>query len=254
MFFFEWRMLHRRWYAVVLGLAATLGLSALAAYMVPVSYQASAQILLLPPKSVVGTDGNPYLNLGGLNSPGDILARLMMDGGTRQTLASDGVTADYTVSLDPAAYGPVLIISVAGPEASSTITSLRALVQQTPRLLTSMQSSQSVTASALITSTVLSEDQAAATARKSQIRALLVAFAGGLTMTWLGTALLDSLLRRRRPAAPETVATPAPEEPAVEPAELDSMSDFDRMVLLSRTGAPPPVEAPSHPGHSDVAR
>lgn len=198
MLFLEWRMLRRRWYAVLLGLAITVGLCAFAAASVPASYEAKAQLLLLPPKAAVEPTGNPYVNLSGLNGVSDALARAMGDSATQQTLVGLGAVPGFTVEPDPIAPGPIVVITVSHTDPRAVMRSLRVLVEQTPRQLRTMQTSQGVATRALITSMVLSQDGKATASIKSQLRAVLVAFAGGIGVTWLSTALLDSLLRRRR--------------------------------------------------------
>ncbi|MCW2530013.1 MAG: hypothetical protein JWM76_4873, partial [Pseudonocardiales bacterium] len=56
-----WIML-RRWYLTFVGVLVTAALCAAAIVLVPAKYQASASLLLLPPKTAVGNGGNPYLS------------------------------------------------------------------------------------------------------------------------------------------------------------------------------------------------
>lgn len=55
----------RRWYFIVTGVLLTGVLGFLAFSFVPVTYQASGSVLLLPPKSSVGARGNPSCTSAG---------------------------------------------------------------------------------------------------------------------------------------------------------------------------------------------
>jgi hypothetical protein len=225
-------MLRRRWYAVLLGLAATAGLCGFMSQLVPVTYTAQAQILLLPPKDATASVSNPYLNLSGMNGVSDALARSMTDASTQQRLVSDGATSAFTVEPDAIAPGPVVDVTATGAQAVAVVTTLNVLVREIPQHLESLQSSQGVTTKSLITYAVLSKDTAAAASAKGQLRAMLVALAAGIAFTWLGTGMLDALLRRRRSSRNVTSGT---------------ATDF-----LATSGAGPMPQAPQADGHGGL--
>jgi hypothetical protein len=252
--FFEWRMLSRRWYAVLIGLLLTAGLAGLTTVLVPMSYTAEAQILLLPPKPAEGP-GNPYIDLGGLNGVGDAVGRALNDATTLEALRRSGASAEFTVEPDTLAAAPILLISATDPNPDDAVKTMRALIQQVPIRLQQMQVSQGIAASAQITSTVLSQSAKAEAQFKSQLRALLVAIAGGLTMTWLGTALLDAWLRRRQnnqPGAPTKPRAPSPAPAAGPIPGTMVVPDFSRVITGTASGqrvasVPPSPIAPVAP-------
>ncbi|MEJ2579695.1 MAG: hypothetical protein P8Z68_11485, partial [Kineosporiaceae bacterium] len=254
MLFFEWRMLSRRWYAVLIGLLLTAGLAGLTTVLVPMSYTAEAQILLLPPKPAEGP-GNPYIDLGGLNGVGDAVGRALNDATTLEALRRSGASAEFTVEPDTLAAAPILLISATDPNPDDAVKTMRALIQQVPIRLQQMQVSQGIAASAQITSTVLSQSAKAEAQFKSQLRALLVAIAGGLTMTWLGTALLDAWLRRRQnnqPGAPTKPRAPSPAPAAGPIPGTMVVPDFSRVITGTASGqrvasVPPSPIAPVAP-------
>ena len=125
----------QRWYFTLIGLLITLTLCGLAALAVPVKYQAKAQILVLPPHTSVGTGGNPYLALGGLQAASDVLARAMSDGKTFQLLRSEGITGTYTVARDLTTSGPILLVAADDSTPEGALSTLNGiLAQAAPRL------------------------------------------------------------------------------------------------------------------------
>jgi len=198
MYFSDWRVLLRRWYAVFLGLVLTAGLGCAAVTLVPVQYKVEAEVLLLPPRKAVPKGGNPYLYLDGLNGIQDVLSRTMSDTQTGQALLEAGATGSHGVVPDPLSAGPVLVVTAEDASQEGALQTLRLVLDRVPSTLRRIQTSTQVPDGWMVTSTVITRDDSARMMRKSQLRALVVAVAVGLAATLLGASLLDSFLLRRR--------------------------------------------------------
>lgn len=208
------RIMVQRWYFTLIGLLITVTLCGLAALAVPVKYQAKAQILVLPPHTSVGTGGNPYLALGGLQAASDVLARAMSDGKTFQLLRSEGITGTYTVARDLTTSGPILLVAADDSTPEGALSTLNGILAQAAPRLAALQDDLNVPQSTRLTSDVFTQDTAASTQRKSQIRAVLVGFAGGVFVTIMLVSAADSVLtRRRRRRAAAKPAEPTPDRP-----------------------------------------
>ncbi|MDQ2839109.1 MAG: hypothetical protein M3Y42_17855 [Actinomycetota bacterium] len=189
--------MRQRWYFTIAGLLVTLVLCGLASTAVAVKYEAKAQILVLPPKTTVGNGGNPYLALGGLQAAADVLARAMSDAQTYAKLRGEGITGTYTVARDLTTSGPVLLVAADNSTPALALATLRGILAQAAPRLTDLQDALTVPDSTRLTSNVFTQDNAAAAQRKSQIRAILVAFAAGIFATVLLVSAGDSMLTRR---------------------------------------------------------
>ena len=197
MFLSDWRILLHRWYAVVVGLVATVTLVVIAAQVVPVTYAASAHVVLLPPRASEGIGTNPYLGLGGLDNMADVVSLAMMDDKTAKQLIAAGVSNDYTVVRDRTTSGPILLITAEETSSSTASASLETVIKEVPVTTLTLQTDTAIPESALIEVTEIGKTGDPEPRRKSQIRALLVVLVGGLSLTVLGTSFLDSLLGRR---------------------------------------------------------
>jgi hypothetical protein len=198
MFLSNWRLLFRRWYVVILGLLATGLLCFLAVQVVPVKYQATSAVVLLPPETATTQQGgNPYLALGGLDTVGGVVSKAMADRKVQLGIRAAGGTGTYTLVPDLAAGGPVLLITAEDVTPGGALATLDVIAKQLPRTLASLQTSSGVRDSSLIRSKPITRDDVAQPVRKSQIRALFAAAAAGLAGTVLLASVLDGYLGRR---------------------------------------------------------
>jgi hypothetical protein len=217
-FLSDWRVLLRRWYVTVSGVAVTVILCLLALNLVPAKQEVTANVLLLPPNptspSPQGTPPNPYLSLGGLEGIADVVARAMTDRAMAEALEDRGFRGEYVVEPDPASPAPVILVIVDDDSSGTALDTLDYLLGRLPETLASVQESSDVPTSALISSTIITRDTAAEVIRTSQIRALVVALTGGLAGTFLAAALLDGYMRSlRRRGSPPIMMTPEPSPP-----------------------------------------
>jgi hypothetical protein len=188
----------RRWYLTVVGLLLTVGLCIGAMLVVPPKYSAKADVLLLPPSSTVGKDGNPYLLLGGLSQVVDVLSRAMMSQEMTDEIYRVDAGAAYTAEADVATSGPILAIQVESMSPARTMSDLALLLDQVPRTLVNLQSGLGIDDPNQIRSMVLTRQAVPEVVTKSTLRAVIAVGAGGLAVVVLLVGLLDGLLNRRR--------------------------------------------------------
>ena len=79
-------MVRRRWILAIVGLGLTAGLAVAGYFVAKPTYQATASILLLPPATTVPAEGNPFLQLGGLDLTVDLLGKALSDQGVTQQI------------------------------------------------------------------------------------------------------------------------------------------------------------------------
>jgi hypothetical protein len=190
------RALLRRWYVTLLGLVIAVALCGYAVQKVSATYEASGDILLLPPQGPKGS--NPYLNLGGVAGVTDVVSRAMGDNSVTDALDRQGASA-YTVQTDQTMGGPAILVTGKGKTAQQALQTLRLVMVRVPPTLRALQQKPplNVPEASLITTTVLQTDVKAKTLRKSQTRALIGAAAIGLLLTLLLAVLTDVMFARR---------------------------------------------------------
>jgi hypothetical protein len=198
------RVLVRRWYATVAGLLILAALVGAAMTLVPAKYEASADVVILPPPTK-GPNGslNPYLELGGLDGVTDVLAKSMQDPNTVDALQRSGVTGTFSVGPDATSSGALILVSVTAKTAQAAITSRNVVVAALAPTLLKLQTVIEVPTAYRVTIRTVRADDTASVVRKSQIRATIAAAAIGLLIT-VGLALCSDALanRRRRRRAP----------------------------------------------------
>jgi hypothetical protein len=173
--------LARRWYLTLAGLLATAGLCIGTFTAVPPTYQTTADVVLLPPKTSVGTGGNPYLYLGGLQQAVDVLTRALTSDASRTELLGAVGAGEYDVVPDLSTSGPILIVTGTGTTSTIADSARNAVLDRVPTTLVRLQTSLSVAADSQITSMVLTADEKPKAILKTRLRA--VAAAGSLGST-----------------------------------------------------------------------
>jgi hypothetical protein len=190
--------LRRRWYLLALGILGTLGLMFGVLSFVPVTYQAKAMIVLLPPRNLDSTGGNPYLALGGLDSVAGVLSRSMTTETVAQEVQTVAPGAEFTAEPDATTSGPVLLVTAEAESPEAALAATEKLVEIAPRQMETLQRSSGVGASSFITTSLVTQDATATPQHKAQIRALIAIGIGSIAATVLGVAMIDGLLLRRR--------------------------------------------------------
>jgi hypothetical protein len=187
----------RRWYVVLVGLMLTVPASYLAAQHVAPTYTMTARVVVLVPAKTVGTGGNPYLALGGLDAAVDVVAAGLSSDTIQEELARTGATSDV-VTRDAATAAPILLMTVVGPTEETARAGVGVLVDEVAPTLASIQQSAGVTPDQRLRSEVLTTSQHAVVSYKPLIRAAIMVLLAGGAFTLLITALIDSRLRRRK--------------------------------------------------------
>jgi capsular polysaccharide biosynthesis protein len=189
--------LRRRWWLVVVGALTTGALAYGATLVVAVQYTAESSVVLIPPRTTADTEVNPFLAIGGLNPAADVLVRALNTGTFHDTHAPDGGPAQYTVSRDTNASGPLLIIDVTDATPDGAMALLDTVVKQVPQTLARLQTDVGVQESAAIHITEVARVAQAKPDRRSQSRALVVALVAGLALTVIAVRGVDAMLIRR---------------------------------------------------------
>lgn len=205
------RSLGRRWYFVLVGLAVTAGLCVAVFQVVPVSYNSQASVVLLPPKTSTGADGNPFLYLGGLSQAVDVLTRTINSDATAKPLLKANPGAKFTIAADATTTGPIILITSTAPTSDRAQAMTSSVLAATTTALDSVQSQLSVKSQSLISVMTIAVDTKGKLDEKTRAQALIGAGAAGTVLTIILTGLVDGLLRsRRRRNAPPTDDTGGP--------------------------------------------
>ena len=192
------RVVRRRWWAALIGLAFTAGLAVAVTHEVPLRHRVTASILLLPPAPSDAPPGfNPYLSLGGLSAPVEVLASAMSDEQSRAEIKRLGGQADYTAERDNATSAPIMVVTAEANLTAEASETLDLIIEQIHGRLASIQDAAKIPTASQISSSIVTHDVRGELVSKPQVRALSVAVVVGLGLTLLLTALLDSLLIAR---------------------------------------------------------
>ncbi|MEV8182572.1 hypothetical protein [Specibacter sp. NPDC078692] len=188
----------RRWYFVVIGLLITGGLTYLVFDEAPISYSATASAALLPPSSVVGPGGNPFLYMGGLNQALDILSKSLTSDQSRQDLLGDRTGYEFDAGQDHTTSGPILLITAEAPTPAGALATMQAVLDSVPTTLQSLQVDLNVPPASRITSAPLTVAIKPTLISKTRTQYTGIFGVAGLAMTLLFTGLLDGILVNRR--------------------------------------------------------
>lgn len=193
-------IVRRRWVVVLIGIALT-GLTLLATTKLVAPKQSiTATILILPPSQTqaggLGTS-NPYLQLGGLTSPVEVLARALNDPKVHDRVVTSRSDGDYLAERDLTTSAPVMLISIEAPTLADARLTRDRLLKLTPDVLSNLQSSIDVPKASQLTSDVLSSEGIPAQQYKPLIRACLVVAAFGGVLTLAVAGAIDSMLSSR---------------------------------------------------------
>jgi uncharacterized protein involved in exopolysaccharide biosynthesis len=206
------RGLARRWYVMVAGLLVTAAACVGLYTTVPLEHTASANVILLPPQTVYGEDGNPFLYLGGLSQAVDVLTRTLNAEEIRGVIEDDNPDVEFEIGADSSSTGPIVLITAKSADAAAAIEAMYDVLDATPGALESIQYGLSVPPNSLITVETLAADSKAETDEKNRLQAVIAAAAAGTVVSLLLTAFVDArLLARsaRRSAAANTATSAA---------------------------------------------
>lgn len=193
-----WQVLRRQLVITVLGVVATAGASVGVFRVVPPSFAVTATVLLLPPSlpdARTSQPANPYLQLGGLSGPAEILSRALNDPSIQRELQAQGLGTDYEVARDFLTSAPVVLVTVRDPNLGRVRATRDWLLSRIPLVLTDLQAAVRVPPSAMMTSTVISDEGEVTTSNRTTLRVLLVVVAGVLLATLAVATVIDTLRR-----------------------------------------------------------
>jgi hypothetical protein len=233
----------RRWILVLVGLLVSAGLAAGAWALARPTYQITAAVLLLPPASTVPEEGNPLLQLGGLDLTVDLLGRSLSDQAITKQIEDLSPDAEFEVGPDPSSSGPILRIQVRDKSEAMAAEIRDLLVGMAPEKLKDIQDGVGVTTKNRVTTSLLVADQVADPVGRDKLVAAVVAGAAGLVVWAVLIVLVDSaLLRRaaRRAALADLPAdsTETPQPPAAS-GEPDALPGLDGAEVASAAAAAP---------------
>ncbi|MGP5220321.1 hypothetical protein [Arthrobacter rhombi] len=188
----------RRWYVVVVGLLATAGLGYYIYQVVPVTYNTTASLVLIPPETAVLEGDNPYLYMGGLEQALSVLLIKVGSSDMNNAVLGEQSSSTYEIYKDQTTTGPIMVVEAVGDTPQESVRVLRSVIAEVPGSLKTMQDELKVPAPSMISVSTIAVDSKATPMEKDRVRLVLVAVAGAGTLTLLTTALLDHLLVQRR--------------------------------------------------------
>jgi hypothetical protein len=238
-----WGILVRRWYLVLGALIVSAALAIAGFYVSKPTYEARADILLLPPARTSGPTGglgNPYLALGGsLGDAAQVVAAKVASDQSAEQLAQLGARAVYSVGLDPSFSAPVVVIVTRDTSADEATRTLNAVISMYNGTLLAVQQDAGAPARALLTTRVITATPIPQRLLKTPIRNAIAGGVGGLLLGLLPILLLERLAAartKRGQARPN--ATEPPDEPerdeATPPSEPTAIEQRPRRRLLGR--------------------
>ncbi|MEU6864694.1 O-antigen ligase family protein [Streptomyces sp. NPDC046876] len=206
-------VLRRRWYVMVsltlLGLLAGLHLYR----SVPVEYQSQSSVALLDSAAVAELApafGNPISNAGGsLVVTADVLIRTLSGADAARDLQGLGVTDPYTVGFAANTSGPMLTLTVTGPDRAKVLKETSTLTAFAGEQLNALQAASKVEPAYFVQTAPVVLPQTPKPQLKSryqQVLAVVIAgFTAGFVLSFV-TETLAAFRRRRREAAAAAAA------------------------------------------------
>lgn len=223
------RSLMRRWYVLLACLLA----AGLASYLVyqstPVAYSAKGSLVLMPPRSTVGPDGNPYLFLGGMGQALDVLASKLSAEDTQAPILEAYPGVAYTAEPDRSSSGSVVLATVRGSNGNQVMDALASVVAAVPTTLAAMQESQSVPEDSRISLMTLVVDSQPTVDSKNRTVSVLITAGGGVALGILFSGLIDGRLLAR------TGRTVATVRAGTRPSGKRSARDLPRSAAVVKT-------------------
>lgn len=185
----------RRWYVVIICLALTAGGAYAMSQRIQAAYQSTATVVLLPPSSVVTSEGNPYLFMGGLDQALTVLVVKLNSAEVAEMLIEGSET--YAVEKDPSGPGPLINITAEAATGPGSQELRDDILDRLPNDLQELQAELGVASNSQIgVMTVVQSDEPERSV-KEQMRAVLGVAAVGMGLAvWL-TGLFDRWMLAR---------------------------------------------------------
>ncbi|WP_104174572.1 hypothetical protein [Arthrobacter sp. Y81] len=239
----------RRWYFVLAGLLVTAAMSFWVFRVAPVTYEATANVALIPPPTAVISGDNPFLYMGGLDQAMGVLTVKLNSDSVRSAIEDEFPGAEYATERDATTSGPIVRVKVAGDSTATTLEVLNRVLDVMPATLSSLQDELSLPQASRISLLTLGIDKETTLVSEARTRALLVVASLGMAGTLLLTGLADKRLIRRRGKKHAGAGTaPLNELPPPE-GELRRRNRTGRLPLSGEgySGATSPTATASEP-------
>ncbi|KQR73251.1 hypothetical protein ASF98_22520 [Arthrobacter sp. Leaf337] len=238
------------------GLLITAGMSFWVFRVAPVTFEATANVALIPPPTAVISGDNPFLYMGGLEQAMGVLTVKMNSDSVRGPIEDAYPGAEYSTERDATTSGPIVRVKVAGDSSATTLDVLNRVLDVMPATIASLQDELSLPQASRISLLTLGVDKDTTLVGEARTRALLVVAALGLAGTLLLTGLADKKLIKRRGKKHVGAAASPPDDFPVAERELTRRSRADRVPLplpsKSYSGTITPAEPLTDP-HVPVA-
>ncbi len=140
------RTLLRQLPVVILGLLMVAAACVTAFMVVPTSYQATAQVLLLPPSDPIpeGDPVNPYLNLpGDLTLTASLVASAVATPDAQRDLEDSGFESPYATAVVPQT-GPLIILTVEDTDPAAALSTRDEVLRRIAGELDTIQRTEDV--------------------------------------------------------------------------------------------------------------
>lgn len=195
------KVLFRRWYVLLIGAMIMAGAGLAAIKVVPTNYQASGQVLLLPPSQPApeGSPVNPYLALpSGLTFTASLIAGSVSTLDVQHAMDAAGYSSPYSVSVVPGS-GPLLVISTEDTDPAAALATRDELISRIEAELLRIQEQEDVADSQVIVPRQFGVSDQAEVLAGSKVRALAIIAALGIVLTALVAFSVDRAAMRRNP-------------------------------------------------------
>ena len=192
-----WLALRRRWYVgVVAAVFVVLG-GVGAGLLVGPTYVATAEVVLVPPRSVEDPSANRFLGLGDMDGSVDVLARSMFSVATASDLRAAAPEATYEVTGDPTTSAPIVVVSAASSNSAAAKAMMLAALRRLPMNLRALQAEIGIKKSQRITIRVVTQDPQPVASQKTRVRVVAALTAALLFLSAVVVAAVDGMLLRR---------------------------------------------------------
>jgi capsular polysaccharide biosynthesis protein len=199
-------MLVRRWYFLLIAVLLSVGMAIGGFAMTKATYEARADLLLLPSPRTSGDNGgpgNPYLALNdSLGQAAQIVAAQVTSDQTAARIGQQGRTAVYTVGIDTSFSAPVVLVTARDASAGNASATLKTVMSEFNRTLAAVQQQAGAPARALVGTTVITTTPTPQRLLKTPIRNAIGGAVLGMLLGLLPVLLLERLAgsrsRRRR--------------------------------------------------------
>jgi capsular polysaccharide biosynthesis protein len=237
------RILRRRWILTVIMLLVVLGGTAAAALKLPRTYESDSTVVLLASRNASKPNGgNPYLSFNSsLPLTADVVRRELMDPRTVQALKDEGYGEMYAVAAATDTSGPVLLVTVTGPNKPAVERTVYGVTSEIGLKLAALQST--VTPANQITVVTLSVDRHATLSISKLARPVVVLFGLGIVIALAVPLIVDaqSTRRSRKKGILPSQEEVTPEWISVKPNSADKVATAER-----RTERQPMPRAPQY--------